>query len=244
MRVLIVFAVLTLLPAPQPAPPRVPILVELFTSEGCSSCPPADALLTSLSAQQPVGGAEIIALGLHVDYWDRLGWKDQGSLHEATLRQEAYARMFGSDTIYTPEAVVDGWSGLVGSDAGAVRRAVERAAARPHARVAVNAALDGDALSANASATSIPDDVKEPVEMFIALVEDGVMSHVTGGENRGRELRHAAVVRALSTAKGASGQARFTLKPAWNRARLRVVAFLQGRRSEHVFGSAAAAPLS
>jgi hypothetical protein len=244
MRVLLSLLVLTLMPAPQPAPSRVPVLVELFTSEGCSSCPPADAVLSKLRSEQPVDGADIVALGLHVDYWDRLGWKDPGSLHEATTRQEAYARVFGSDTIYTPEAVVDGAAGMVGSDSAAIRRAVARAAAAPHAHVVVHAAIDAAAVSADADATSIPGDVKEPVSLLIALVEDGVASHVTRGENSGRDLRHDAVVRALTTADGERARARFTVDPSWNRSRLRVVAFLQGRRSERVFGSAASGPVS
>src|SRR5436189_4423903 len=100
----------------QPATPLpVPVVVELFTSEGCSSCPPADSLLSKLAAQ-PVPGVQIIPLGMHVTYWDQLGWKDPASLQDATDRQQAYGARWGGDRVYTPQAVIDGREELVGSD--------------------------------------------------------------------------------------------------------------------------------
>ena len=116
---------LTLLPgfAPQqpPAPvaARVPVLVELFTSEGWSSCPSADAVLLDLAERQPIEGVEVIALGQHVDYWNRLGWKDPYSSHSYTKRQGRYRAQFGAESIYTPQAVVDGQAELVDSKKGA-----------------------------------------------------------------------------------------------------------------------------
>ena len=114
------------------AAPPTPVIVELFTSEGCSDCPPADTLLEKLIATQPVPGAEIIGLGQHVDYWDRLGWKDRFSSAALTSRQQLYQARFGTESIYTPQMVVDGRAELVGSDATAARKAIERALTAPH----------------------------------------------------------------------------------------------------------------
>src|SRR5512138_543120 len=111
---------------------RTPVLIELFTSEGCSSCPPADKLLERMVESQPSSGVQIIGLGEHVDYWDRLGWKDRFSSTEFTTRQDAYVDRFATGPAYTPMMVVDGKTAFVGSDAQAARRAVEDAARAPH----------------------------------------------------------------------------------------------------------------
>ena len=100
------------------------VVVELFTSEGCSSCPPADALLQSLVDAQPIDGAQIIGLGHHVDYWDRLGWRDKFSSGASTARQQRYARTFNVDSIYTPQMVVDGRDEFVGSNRSAAWQAI------------------------------------------------------------------------------------------------------------------------
>ena len=109
---------------------RTPVLVELFTSEGCSSCPPADRLLIDLKDNQPVPNAQVIALGLHVDYWNYLGWNDRFSKPQFTARQQQYADRF-NDGPYTPQMIVDGGASLVGNDANGVTRAIARAAAAP-----------------------------------------------------------------------------------------------------------------
>src|SRR5260370_9697573 len=109
---------------PVPAPAPVSVVVELFTSEGCSSCPPADLLLGRLAKDQPVAGVQVIPLGMHVTYWDQLGWRDPASLALATARQQDYSRVFGSDRVYTPQVVIDGAPHLVATDQSALRRAL------------------------------------------------------------------------------------------------------------------------
>ena len=116
-----------------------PVIVELFTSEGCSDCPPADTLLDKLIAMQPVAGAQIIGLGEHVTYWDRLGWKDRFSADALTSRQETYQTHFRTESIYTPQMVVDGRLEFVGSDAAAARKAIEKTLAAPHGVVTIDA---------------------------------------------------------------------------------------------------------
>jgi len=219
----------------QAPPDRVPVVVELFTSEGCSSCPPADALLTRLWAEQPVPGALILPLGLHVTYWDQLGWKDPASLAAATSRQQDYGRVFGEDRVYTPQAVIDGREELVGSNEAAVRRAIAAAAQRPHARVSLSASLAGpETIVATIGVTEVPPEVKEKLRTLLVVTEDGLSTVVKRGENGGRTLHHDAVVRRLST------KTEIGLQKDWRRDRLRVIAIVQGEQSQRIYGAAAA----
>src|SRR5437588_10753522 len=122
--------------------PSTPVLVELFTSEGCSDCPPADVILEKLIATQPIAGAEVIGLGQHVDYWDQQGWKDRFSSAALTNRQRIYGARFGLESIYTPQMIVDGRAQLVGSDGKAAIKALERAVAAPHGVVRLDVESD------------------------------------------------------------------------------------------------------
>ena len=161
---------------------RAPVLVELFTSEGCSSCPPADRLLETLDPS-------VIVVSEHVDYWDHLGWRDPFSSHANTLRQQSYARHFATEGPYTPQMVIDGAAQFIGSDA---RRAAEEInVAGKREKVAVNLAVRGAALSIETGP------VGHAADVLLAIAEDHGASQVAAGENRGRSLRHVAVLRSL-----------------------------------------------
>lgn len=214
---------------------RSPVLVELFTSEGCSSCPQADEALAALATEQPVAGAEIIPLELHVDYWNQLGWTDPFSLHEATLRQERYAT--GTGQLYTPQMVVDGTRSFVGNRQLA-QAAVSQAVvlAKREVRAALRPAPGGVDVQLH-----IGPGESRPVDLWLALSESGLSSKVTRGENRGRTLAHAAVVRSLEQvtpvpASGWTGTVRLPLVSGWRREALTVVAFAQDRTSGRVVG--------
>jgi hypothetical protein len=231
----VIFAVLLAaasVPAPAPAPSATPVLVELFTSEGCSSCPPADRLLARLAAEQPVPGALVVALSLHVDYWNRLGWADPFSSAAFTQRQGTYAQRFsGAGRVYTPQMVVDGRTEFVGSDDGAARRAIEAAAKEPRTFVRASSAGAGSLRVTVAGAAPGAD-------VLLVVVEDGLSSDVTRGENAGKKLPHAAVARMLAAVGQVDTRGRFDAEvpvPAGSGAR-RVFAFAQERGAGHVLG--------
>jgi len=215
-----------------------PVLVELFTSEGCSSCPPADDLLARLMAAQPVEGARIVALGEHVDYWDQLGWKDRFSSAAFTSRQQTYAARLNVDGPYTPQLVVDGRAECVGSDANRARRAIASAASAPHGSIAI--AVIG--ATVRVTATALPQQASDRADVVLAMTEDHLVTDVKRGENHGRTLTHVAVVREMTRigeAVGASAVAERALSvaPGWQRDRLNLVAFVQQRRSGAVLAS-------
>jgi hypothetical protein len=222
-------------------PARVPVVVELFTSEGCSSCPAADALLAKLAATQPVAGAEVIALSEHVDYWNRLGWVDPFSSKQFSHRQGRYANAWKQSRIYTPQMVVDGSAEFVGSDAARAAKEIARAARGPKAAIALERA--GSEL--RVSLRSLPPGRSpDAAEVLLAVVEDGLRTEVRRGENAGRNLAHAAVVRRLEVLGPLTGGELFdrrldlALDPSWRRDRLRAVAFVQEAGSRRILGAA------
>jgi hypothetical protein len=225
------------------AAPAVPIVVELFTSEGCSSCPAADVLLEKLTSS----GTDIIGLGVHVDYWDRLGWKDRFSSAALTNRQRVYQNHFGTESIYTPQMVVDGRTEFVGSDASAARRAIERAQALPHGLVRIATDESGSqSVAVRVDATDLPRlNRGDRADIVVVVTESHLRSDVQRGENRGKTLTHAAVVRYLATigqagADGsASARAEIPLSSDWQRSNLKIVAFVQEQRSRAILASAA-----
>jgi hypothetical protein len=229
----------------QAAPPT-PVIVELFTSEGCSDCPPADTLLEKLIATQPIAGAEVIGLGQHVDYWDRLGWKDRFSSAALTSRQQLYQTRFGTESTYTPQMVVDGRAEFVGSDASAARRAIEKTLAAPHGRMHLDVAMSAAVQVTVSDLPPLPRG--DRADIIVMVTERGLSTDVTRGENQGKVLAHAPVVRYLATIghipDGASGGTAsaggIALAPDWRRDRLAVVAFVQQQRGRAILASASA----
>lgn len=223
-----------------------PVLVELFTSEGCSSCPPADALLKHLSEQQPADGIRIVALEEHVDYWNHLGWADPFSSSEFSERQNAYAETFGRDGVYTPQMVVDGQFEFVGSRSGAARDAIRKAAAEPKLNVALT--LSGSATTeapvvdiqiSNASGV-VPHGESM---LWLAITEKNLQSDVKAGENSGELLKHADVVRSLRKVTALpvpinyKAQVKLSLNSKWNRDSLTAVAFVAEQESRRIIGA-------
>lgn len=225
--------------APSPSPSRVPVIVELFTSEGCSSCPPADTLLVQLN-QQGIPGVQTIALGQHVDYWNHLGWSDRFSSAKFSHRQSAYSSQFGLDSVYTPQMVVNGHVQFVGNDTSQARRAIIAAAGQPaRAIVAISRVLPQNLDVEVSGAEGSPD-------VMLAFTEDNLTTEVARGENGGRTLRHAAVVRDLrkigvvKNGKFSSSQA-IHLLPEWRIENVRAVVFLQNPNTMAILGAASMA---
>jgi hypothetical protein len=224
-----------------------PVVVELYTSEGCSSCPPADALLQRLTDASATSGPEIIALGEHVDYWDHQGWTDRFSSTLLTDRQRTYAARFNTESIYTPQMVVDGRAELVGSDAAAAHRAIDRAAAAAHGTVRIAVASTGHRaqLGVDVNVAGLPAIARgDRAEILVAITEDHLSSDVKRGENHGLVLKHVAVVRRLTTigdaiAPASSGRANIALESDWHREHLKIVAFVQEHRRRTILASAA-----
>jgi hypothetical protein len=214
-----------------PPPVRIgdtPVLVELFTSHGCSSCPPADQLLSYMKNDPPLRG-RVILLAYHVDYWDRLGWKDPFSSKTATARQGEYVRAFQLESSYTPQVVVDGAKYMVGSDSGAVYRAVaEESGRKPEAKVRV----------------SVKNNVAEITgegrgDLQLAIYEDGITTQITRGENAGRTITNDAIVRQFTRLGSIDGKPftkhiPLTLDPSWNQSKSGVVAFLQDPTTKRI----------
>ena len=212
-----------------------PVLLELFTSEGCSSCPPADRLLETLDRAQPIAGARIIVLSEHVDYWNRLGWTDPFSSALFTERQQEYVARLHLDGAYTPQLVVDGQKDVVGSDEPAVRAAIMQAESQAKASIVLKAQRAGTTANLEIDARGSG----RGTRVYVALAEDHARSQVTRGENAGRNLSHVAVVRSLLLAGKSDEQGAFIkhlIMPlhSANAGTLRIVVFLQDSGSKIV----------
>ncbi len=205
------------------------VVAELFTSEGCSSCPPADALLAELAEREGV-----IALAFHVDYWNYLGWSDPYSQAAFSERQRAYASVLDG-RVYTPELVINGTVGLVGSQRQRVESLIATAMATPApVEIRLSARLEGDVVIANCTLTDAPEDAV----LHLALVERSTHQNPSRGENRGRTLNHTNVVRVFESLPAISGYHTLALPEGLNTSNAGIVAYVQSDEVGSVLGGA------
>jgi hypothetical protein len=214
------------------------VVLELFTSEGCSSCPPADALLSQLSKQRDTTNIELVLLGEHVEYWNGQGWKDRFSAPSFTQRQYEYARRFHLASAYTPQAVIDGHLQTVGGNAPKLKELIAESAQAPKsATVALSFIAPGKLQ------VSVTDSSQTRQRILLAVTEDNLTTKVGGGENDGRVLVHNAVVRELRSL-GTVSNGRFDKTvnvpddPGWKRDDLRVVVLVQDAGDDVIRGAA------
>jgi hypothetical protein len=223
------------------SPATKSVLVELFTSLGCSSCPPADALLAALDETQPVSGAHLVVLSEHVTYWDHEGWRDPYSLQEVTDRQSWYDESLGMSRVYTPQVIVDGTVQVLGTDEGKLMQAISGAAEKTKEDLS----LDSVTWTDNAvSFTVRHGDLatgKTKQKLLAVLAEDETETQVKAGENAGKTLKNVAVVRVLKEIS-ASAEGVQTLKlpgeDKGTKGPIRLVVFAVDKHTGHVLGVA------
>jgi len=224
---------------------REAVVIELFTSQGCSSCPPADRLLTKLAAE----GDGVIPLAFHVDYWNTIGWTDPFSAPQWTERQRRYAQSFAAGRVYTPQLTIDGQAECVGSDEREVRAAIEQARRQPASgRLALEIlTVEDSSLKLEIEAWIDRDPEASQLAAMVAVFENELITPVKRGENLGRTLRNDRVVRTLRQAfllpgtPGAHHAETLTvaLDPRWNKGHLGVAVFLQDPGSMRIHAAAA-----
>ncbi len=229
--------------APSTTSAPIPVVVELFTSEGCSSCPPADALLQKFD-KQPYPATELIVLSEHVDYWNHIGWTDPYSAHAYSERQNAYGDHLHLESVYTPQMIVDGTTEFVGSSSSEAEKAFGHASATGKIPVHIsNVKLEGNLVKGRIETGSLPAPAKK-ADIIVVVALNHAESQVAAGENSGRRLTHVAVVRALVKAGSiASGQmfsqdVAVKLEKALDPAQVRVVAFVQEPGPGRILGAA------
>jgi hypothetical protein len=211
-----------------------PVVVELFTSEGCSSCPPADRALANFDSAA-------IILGEHVDYWDGDGWKDRFSSPLFSARQQEYGIAMNNTSVFTPQAVINGERQVLGSDSRALSSAISAASSKQGTPVTLRM------IGGNVSITvgKLPEG-SHKADVLLAIAENNLSTNVGAGENAGRVLRHVAVVRTLSKLAELdpshpgeyTAEARLNLKPEWIRSNLKVVLLVQDKQNRHILGAA------
>jgi hypothetical protein len=229
--------------------PSSPVLIELFTSEGCSSCPPADALLEQLDQSPTIPGAQLIVLSEHVDYWDHDGWKDPHSSHSLTDRQNVYADHLGLKSVYTPEMVVDGTTEFLGSNGPSAKQAIEKARdldlEKIPVRISAISLANPGTLQAHVDADAVPEAVRtRKAEVYVVIALNHTESQVAAGENRGRHLTHVAVVQSLTKVgtvekgKTFAQDVRVKIDPKIDHTNLRLIAFVQEPGQGKILGAA------
>jgi hypothetical protein len=237
-------------PATAPAPGPHPVLIELFTSEGCSSCPPADIFIQKLDAAQPIADAQLIVLSEHVTYWDHDGWKDPNSSSALTDRQSSYETALGEKEVFTPQMVVDGTQEMRLGNVQQIKDILVKAAATPKVPVRIDAVTvdpgDKPVLHAHIEADVNPDN--HNADVFVAVALDHVESQVLKGENGGKHLVHIAVVQQLTKVgklpkgKNFSQDVQLKLAPGTDPKNLRFVAFVQEPGPGKLLGAALRKP--
>jgi hypothetical protein len=224
---------------------RTPILLELFTSEGCSSCPPVDNWVERLDAAQPIHGAELIVLSEHVDYWDHDGWKDPFSSGAITARQRGYMQMLGTSDVYTPQVILDGNLEVHPWKTDEVKQSLAKAAGEPLMPVRIESAAlaNGDPGTLTGRVEADGSAQKHGGDVYLAVALDKAETDVLAGENNGKKLTNVAVVKNLTKIgkleKGKSFDQEFRVKlwPGVDPANLRVVAFVQEPGQGKVLGA-------
>jgi hypothetical protein len=227
-----------------------PVLIELFTSEGCSSCPPADILLKKLDAAQPIPGAQLIVLSEHVTYWDQDGWKDPNSSASLTDRQSSYEQALGEKTVFTPQLIVDGTQELRAGNPKQIEETLQKAAASRKVRIRIGA-VTVDAGNPTLLRARIETDANfdnHNADVYVAVALDRVESQVLRGENGGRHLVHVAVVQELTKVgklpkgKSFAQDVQLKLKPDTDLKNMRLVALVQEPGPGKVLGAALQKP--
>ena len=214
------------------------VVVELFTSEGCSSCPPADRLLLDFAGRED---DRLFPLAFHVDYWNRLGWTDPFSDRAYSERQRAYARVVGSGRVYTPQMIVNGETEFVGSRRAQAEQALQRALAQPAAStVALSVSVKERTVDVGYTVADAPADAV----LNLALVQQRAEQDVPRGENAGRTLAHANVVRAFATVPAGNGTHRLDLPRGLRAETALVIGYVQIPTTMEVVGASRAGLLA
>jgi hypothetical protein len=210
-------------------------VVELFTSEGCSSCPAADDAVAAAAKDYP---QNVFVLGFHVDYWNRLGWKDEYSSSAYTNRQGEYAAAFSLNGIYTPQVVVNGKAEFVGSDRNKLSGAIKT---ELNVNTPVSIQLSASTLNNAAVSVQYTTNADDKNNLNIALVQLQAVTNVRRGENDGRTLNHINIVRNFQTVdlvKGKTGKVSFTIPKGLTANQIKIIGFVQDKTSYHIIGAA------